>query len=982
MSKDLSNQWGEGSGSHSAGDELQGAQQQQAAAGAVGYTGEPTDKEANPNNELLNFADNYSALIQNLAREHNPDNTGGDSVEKSTAGNTNMRENLDMLLQHYQQMVDKSAPEDSDPRTTGNEEIRSSSEPTACLNCVENGTKCVFVPDLGVCLECETKRLSCSLSNGKLPLGKRERPNTNDSKPQRTQSQQKRKKGNPSGGDNSDDQGKNQQYSNFLQTLYNSMSPGQTNRGFEKGSPTNETPTMAVPPQNERYTPAIQSQQDNNQSQRNPLPQQMTQYPRSSFYVGATSFYDANILNHAKLNTMDQIQIAKSMSLRKVAPNVTFLLRDDFDESMYISQEQEVDAVERLVYPHGRILIEIFFQLIHPYFPILHERVFLEKYNRSYRELTAPLLACIYSLALQWWDFHPKLIGFTKPLIVEKLNDIAFKTFFNRISRPKLSMVQTGLLLLQCRSESPDNWVLCSNLVALSEELGLGVDCQKWKLPKWEKDLRKRLAWAVWAQDKWTAMVEGRHSHLILGRNWMVNVLKRDDFPTKSPTIELASSLQPSNSMTSGLSMFDMNQTAEDYKNGTLMFQQMVALSIIVGEIMDTFYTQGAIHVNTSIEQVLKLAKPLQLKLREWYHSLPQQLSMGKFSPKKFNANATLTLSYFAAEITLHRKIISTLDASTPRELVQVCRTAAKTRLVAAIEFVRDLKSEHVNSFWYPNSTGNFMLIGTFATLLYVTSGNKDEALVFRDLLRNYIWILKVGYKSFEKLRNALENMHMLLAQIPGLLTDELPQDFVPPKSRSQMFRAQQQMLNSYPSASPAITDQGSASPLTGQPRSNVATDVLQSMSNLQSNSPLNSLPDRSPHQNVSGPINQMSPHSATKTPTQGNLNVTPGDAVNGPTYTVDREEDTRSVTSAQATPYLHYSPNQRSQISSSNNTPRNESTNNFDFRDKSGTTMTPRNVAGKSPLVKSTTNTERPDGSEKDEIYPQDGDFDANTNN
>ena len=214
----------------------------------------------------------------------------------------------------------------------------------------------------------------------------------------------------------------------------------------------------------------------------------------------------------------------------------------------------------------------------------------------------------------------------------------------------------------------------------------------------------------------------------------MIKLLNFDDFPMNSPTIlnslqndQSGSSPTSSSDMKShqiafgNLPIFNMNPSLEDFKNGTLMFQQMVSLSIILGEIMDTFYTQGSITINKSIEQVLKLAKPLQLKLREWYHSLPKNLSMSYATPQKLNPNSTLTLAYFATEITLHRKIICALNPQTPKELVQVCRTAARTRLVAAIEFIRDLKNEHINAFWYNCSTGNLMLIGTFAALLYVT---------------------------------------------------------------------------------------------------------------------------------------------------------------------------------------------------------------------------------------------------------------------
>lgn len=751
--------------------------------------------------ELLKLTDSYRHGTDNNNNFHDDfgvptpsnDATPGTHINSdlgANAGNGHLPredEHLDLLLQHYQNVLGKQHEEPQ-----GRKNHSELHEHQSCDLCLQQQKQCIYVPDIGNCVECETKHMKCCFTD-----------NNNNKRPYQPQLESNQTKrvntGNSSPQENKAAEVNPEYYSKFLQSLNGSMTtPGNTNQ-FDNQSPGPMTGKGQLPrPQSQPVIeqsakvalPQHSVSQTSLKKQQPPQQQQQIQYPRSSFYVGPTSIFDISIIDRIKLDNIDQIQISKTLALRKVAPKVQFLLRDDYNQKLYSEQEQQVDIVERLVHPHGKLLVEIFFKRVHPYFPILHERVFLEKYVRSYRELTTPLLASIYSLALQWWDFHPKLIGFPKPEVVELLNEIAFKTFFERIERPKLSMIQTGLLLLQCRSESPNNWVLCSNVVALAEELGLGVSCQDWKLPKWEKDLRKRLAWAVWATDKWTSLIEGRHSHLILGRNWMVNILRRSDFPPISPIIQGFGNLDSGNAganagssfniNASNIGLYDMSLSEEEYVNGNIMFQQMVSLSIIVGEIMDTFYTQGAIHVNTNIEQVLKLAKPLQLKLREWYHSLPPQLSMNTFTPKKFNSNATLTLIYFAAEITLHRKIISSLKSNTPKELIQVCRTAAKTRLIAAIEFVGDLKNEHINAFWYSCSTGDLMLIGTFAALLYVTAPTKEEATTFRDLMRNYIWVLRVRSKSFDKLRNALGNIHMLLAQIPGLLTDDEPANTTP----------------------------------------------------------------------------------------------------------------------------------------------------------------------------------------------------------
>lgn len=837
---------------------------------------DPTGKSAhsrhisnktNSNNEALNFDDNYAAILQNLAsenaqalsqntgssdaknspfsvlpKEHHTNgqrpeygarNDGSNGESGSSEGANGLdKQNIEVLLKHYQKLLNRSGSPISAGGQNNVEDVENSKDSNRtitngkCDHCRRRQKQCVVVPDMTTCIHCETKSIKCTLP---------ELPNKPNNGANAEAEHTRVKHPYPEELDNMENLLKkaktniNENVAQYDSDLVQNMSDsGATPHPMHYGLPQGTLSPPAIPSNQSLVNMMQFNQRDPPSVRQSPPPQ--VQFPRSSFYVGATSVYDVNLVNHVRLDHLDQLQLSPTVALRKVAPNVQFILRDNFDQQLYLKQEQEIDLTERLVYPHGKVLIDIFFKFVHPYYPILHEQIFMEKYSRSYRELSAPLLASIYSLSLQWWDFHPKLIGYAKPDVTSQLNDIALRNFFEMIERPKLSMVQTGLLILRCRSECTNNWVLSSTVVALAEELGLGVDCQDWKLPRWERGLRRRLAWAIWAQDKWAALIESRHPILVLGRNWLVKLLTEEDFPAESLVINSSRGQDNTSNMANALgniSSYDMSPTNEDFVDGTLMFKRLVSLSVILGEILETFYTEGAAQLTVKIEQVLKLAKPLQLKSREWYHSLPPQLSMNQFTPRKFNANATLTLAYFAVEITLHRKIISTLNQETPKELVHVCRTAAKTRLVAAVEFVRDLKNEHVNAFWYTCSTGNLMLIGTFAALLYVTARTKDEALVFRDCLRNYVWVLRVGSKSFEKAGNALSRIHMLLTRIPGLLTDEIPHEYMQTASHSPTVPPQQWKMS---------PDQ--AAPDYTQLR-NLPPDLLQSLTSMQGNTPI-----------------------------------------------------------------------------------------------------------------------------------------------
>ena len=517
------------------------------------------------------------------------------------------------------------------------------------------------------------------------------------------------------------------------------------------------------------------------------------QFPRSSFFVGPNSYlYDLQVLDsiirsqeterkhtNTRPRKVDQVDLSDTMSARRVSDQVHFILKDDQPMELYEIIYRDVDSIEKFAAPHGRNLIDLYFRTVHPSYPILHKKVFLEKYERTHREFSAPLLAAVYVLAIQWWEYDSNLNRSPKPN-VEQILKIGLRSFMLEISkRPKLSAVQAGLLFLQCKnivhtssthssyvktfmsSESSttiedskySDWILCCQVVALSEELGLGLDCRRWKLPEWERGLRKRLAWAVYMEDKWLSLKNARPSH-ITENNWAVSPLVDEDFPEKHGD-------------------GDLEEGSMDIDKGKLIFINMINLSIILSDILNQFYSLKAMNDNPDISSILQKAKPLQLRLREWYHSLPEEVQMSSVQPRKLSSNGYLQLAYFAAELTLHRKIISVIYQRNRSyndcldDVVEICRSAAQARLLAAIEFVRDLKLEHIHSFWPSSSSSNFTLIGTFALLLYVSSRTSEEANFFKDQIFNYRWVLKITSKGFDLAYEALLNLEITCNRIP-----------------------------------------------------------------------------------------------------------------------------------------------------------------------------------------------------------------------
>ncbi|CAD0092845.1 unnamed protein product [Aureobasidium vineae] len=296
--------------------------------------------------------------------------------------------------------------------------------------------------------------------------------------------------------------------------------------------------------------------------------------------------------------------------------------------STYEDELQTLVAVEQTVAPYGPSLIDLYFRNVHPSFPILQKHTFMDRHRCGDRQFHSGLLAGMYLLALRWWNRDPVLSQHPKPSVY-RLEELAARSLSMAMQHPKLSALQAGLLLLQ-RRQSTD-WGLTVQLVALAQDLGLHIDCTNWDIPVWERRLRKRLAWALYMQDKWTALVHGRPSH-IQAADWAVSALSLDDFNEEFENADQQMVVDDEN---------------EEEEKSRVIFIQMIELTSIMAEVIDVFYTQRA---NAEFERggrnatrlILERAKPVQLKLKEWFSKLPAVARMDAYTPGKLSSNVPL----------------------------------------------------------------------------------------------------------------------------------------------------------------------------------------------------------------------------------------------------------------------------------------------------------------------------------------------------
>ena len=461
--------------------------------------------------------------------------------------------------------------------------------------------------------------------------------------------------------------------------------------------------------------------------------------------------------------SQDSRIVSQNASYQKSDDRNAFLIPDGEIHNYLHIDASNLRYIEEVVHGQGSMLMQVFELTFNRTFPVVQDHLLQDPFGS---DIDPGLLAAIYALAASSSTSNVQL----SPENIDRLEEIAFRVYDSALFKPTLSTIQTGVLLIQ--RPSVDSKALNTQLVGMAYELGLHLDCTSWSISTEERILRKRLGWALYMQDKWCSLIHGRPSS-ISRDHWAVPAFDEDD---------------------------QIEGADEEAQRGRELFIQMTRLTAILSTVLDTFYTLRSMQEvddagSSGTRLILERAKPVQIKLKEWFTQLPRNLKMDENMTGKPSSTGHLHLAYFATEITLHRCIIRSLSSNNNDSyLSHVCRSAAKTRLISAMDFVNRLRPEHLTSFWYFPSKVNFALIGTFGSLLLATAPCQEEADFYRTRLSEYRWTLTVSSKSALFLQFAVESLDS-----SSSLLQHLPQK----PSTSELSAQQPQILQLTPRLSP-----------------------------------------------------------------------------------------------------------------------------------------------------------------------------------
>ncbi|KAH8424406.1 fungal specific transcription factor domain-containing protein [Aspergillus melleus] len=347
-----------------------------------------------------------------------------------------------------------------------------------------------------------------------------------------------------------------------------------------------------------------------------------------------------------------------------------------------------------------------------------------------------------------------------------------------------LSTLQAGLLYLHRGLQGPENaiadspfiWSFLGLLVGIATCLGLQLECRLMGLPAWEKRLRRRLWWALYAEDKWRSLLMGRPPY-IRNDEWDVEDLDDDDFRLDGMPVELLLSAT----------------TENEYQRNTLhaqVFRNFVDLAKIAEELQHSLFSlRAAQRLSTNFKETLQKAQVLLRHLKEWYSNLPPTLKLrnrtfpapDSTDHRPHQHTNPLHFAYILLEVFVFRSLLRPMvrsaapprlfeetdlqnaftdqvddyiaqivdcDEVEPTPAIDMCNggssvhatlTAAENCAARMIRFVMRMPcSEGGVEFWYSWTRIGFATTSNFMLLLLVQAPSADHATRAHKLL--HMW--------------------------------------------------------------------------------------------------------------------------------------------------------------------------------------------------------------------------------------------------
>ncbi|GFZ44245.1 hypothetical protein JCM24511_01967 [Saitozyma sp. JCM 24511] len=249
---------------------------------------------------------------------------------------------------------------------------------------------------------------------------------------------------------------------------------------------------------------------------------------------------------------------------------------------------------------------------------------------------------------------------------------------------PRLRTLQLALLALSARPSENigQSDIGLARAIGTAHLLGLHMDPSGWRLPAYERSLRKRMWWNLMIHDKWRALLFGRPSN-IHSNNCNVPL----------PTLE-------------DCELGDRSSPADQLSFET--FEATCKLTVIIDRILLGFYTVEALTKPLGPLQLIGLLESVQGEMRNLEGGLSPTLRLNMPNQSLLSTLPTgirsWQLSFSGVKILLSRLLLDVVTGCSPIQLFTVLEAALNV-CRELVEMVTHITPGDRAMFWMPYSS-------------------------------------------------------------------------------------------------------------------------------------------------------------------------------------------------------------------------------------------------------------------------------------
>ncbi|EPE35349.1 Zn2/Cys6 DNA-binding protein [Glarea lozoyensis ATCC 20868] len=467
----------------------------------------------------------------------------------------------------------------------------------------------------------------------------------------------------------------------------------------------------------------------------------------TAHFIGVSGEQDTDLLASIRYNVINETNYI-DFNIRQVcpgnpitgAPPIHFtIVNDYFPKRDEVAKQAASDAIEAHAAGHGSALIRLYFRFVHPILPILSKAGFLMAYTTDRLSLPASLRGAVYGLACAFWTEEPSLKPYP-PISQPEFFEHAHAALYREMDSPKLATLQACLLVLHEQpgisgtTESPRIWALACQATACAQSLGLHQDPTEWKLPLWEKRLRKRLWWIAYINDVWTSLCHGNTPHIQEGA-----------FDTTELTMEDLASDEHITGLPGAHLLEEIDQTFQKF-NANRFLEMMKLTRILSGVLKDCCtlkaYSETIRKVRNEERRAIIMA--YNDRLDHASLMLPDGLNI-RSSMAGIRTNGYFHIGCFALKSIIVRQLMS---PATPESKSNSDSNLSKHFDLALsvgeefVQFAAKLFSMDMKTFWTRHSRNNLIICSNHLIYLFFCASTQEHVANAYSMLQRYQEIL------------------------------------------------------------------------------------------------------------------------------------------------------------------------------------------------------------------------------------------------